>query len=96
MGRHGIPRKCLKGFVNKFLRVLLALLGHHGNCSIGSIYSATLRKMFTKPFTQPAAPRCIDFEKAQVMVRIGCRLVPNMLASSESETKTRKALLATF
>ena len=48
----------VKGFVNKFLRVPLALFGQHYSCSTGPTASATLRKMFTKPFTQPAPPWC--------------------------------------
>ena len=37
----------------------LALLGQHGSCSTGpNSQCNSQKKMFTKPFTQPAAPRC--------------------------------------
>ena len=39
-----------------FLGVPLAVLGLHGRCSIGPTVCGTLRKMFTKPFSQPAGP----------------------------------------
>ena len=53
-----LQRGWVKGFVNIFLRVALA---------VGSVLQlpccpcrarGTLRNLFTKPFTQPAAPRC--------------------------------------
>ena len=47
-----------KRFCKFILRVPLALLGQHGICSTDSTASATPRKNFTKPFTQPAAPCC--------------------------------------
>ena len=48
---------CEKGFVKCFLRVPLACLGSMAT-AVEPNSLGTLRKMLTKPFTQPDAPRC--------------------------------------
>ena len=82
----------VKGFANTFLRVPLALFGQHGSCSTGPTVRATLRKMFTKLFTQPAAPRCISMSMHNVNVKVHT-WSPDRTTVKQSRLKgsTRKA-----